>query len=348
MAEVVFAVPGALDSPTGGYAYARRLVELLPQHGIAVRPLILPESYPQPSEEDLAETARLFAGTPADAVLLIDGLAFGAMPPRLVAALHRRIVALVHHPLGLETGLAPARQAELIANEAQALAYAARVIVTSSLTGRLLAAEYNVGTDQIAVAEPGTDPAERARGTGSPFQILAVGSVSPRKGFPVLVTALESLAELDWHLTIAGSLDRDREAAEALRRAIESARLGERVTLAGALGREALEQLYARADLFVSPSLYEGYGMALAEALAHGLPLIASTGGAAVETVPDEAAIKVPPGDAAVLSQALRRAVTDSGLRARLAEAAWAAGQRLPRWSDTAGRVAGVLKEVAR
>ena len=140
MAEVVFAVPGALDSPTGGYAYARRLLQLLPQHGIAVRPLILPESYPHPSEGDLAETARLLSGTAPDAVLLIDGLAFGAMPPRLVAALHRRIVALVHHPLGLEPVLAPARQAALTADEAHAPAYTARGIVSSSLTGRLLAA----------------------------------------------------------------------------------------------------------------------------------------------------------------------------------------------------------------
>jgi glycosyltransferase involved in cell wall biosynthesis len=313
-----------------------------------VRYLALPETYPHPSEADLAHTARLFSDTAPDAVVLIDGLALGAMPPSLVAAVDRRIVALVHHPLGLEPGLTPERQAELIANEAQALAYAARVIVTSPLTGRLLAADYNVSADRIVVAEPGTDPAGRARGTGSPVELLAVGAVSPRKGFPVLVTALKGLADLDWHLTIAGSLDRDPAAAQVLRQAIVEAGLGARVTLGGALGGDALEDLYARADLFVSPSLYEGYGMALAEALAHGLPLIASTGGAAVETVPDAAALKVPPGNAPALAGALRRAITDPDLRARLAEAAWAAGQELPRWPETASRIAGVLREVAR
>jgi glycosyltransferase involved in cell wall biosynthesis len=348
MAEVAFAVPGPLDSPTGGYVYARRLIEHLPRHDLAVRYLALPETYPHPSEADLAHTARLFLNTASDAVVLIDGLALGAMPPSLVAAVDRRIVALVHHPLGLEPGLTPERQAELIANEAQALAYAARVIVTSPLTGRLLAADYNVSADRIVVAEPGTDPAGRARGTGSPVELLAVGAVSPRKGFPVLVTALKGLADLDWHLTIAGSLDRDPAAAQVLRQAIVEAGLGARVTLGGALGGDALEDLYARADLFVSPSLYEGYGMALAEALAHGLPLIASTGGAAVETVPDAAALKVPPGNAPALAGALRRAITDPDLRLRLAEAAWAAGQELPRWPETASRIAGVLREVAR
>lgn len=348
MAEVDFAVPGPLDSPTGGYAYARRLIEHLPRHGFEVRYLALPETYPRPSEADLARTARLFSDTKPDAVLLIDGLAYGAMPPGLVAGLDRRIVALVHHPLGLEPGLTPAQQAELIANEAQALAHAARVVVTSPLTGRLLAADYNVSVERIVVAEPGTDPAGRARGTGSPVELLAVGAVSPRKGFPLLVTALKGLADLDWHLTIAGSLDRDPAAARVLQQAVVDAGLGARVTLAGALGGDALEDLYARADLFVSPSLYEGYGMALAEALAHGLPLVASTGGAAVETVPDAAALKVPPGNAAALADALRRAIADPDLRARLADAAWEAGQNLPRWPETASRIAGVLRDVAR
>jgi glycosyltransferase involved in cell wall biosynthesis len=114
------------------------------------------------------------------------------------------------------------------------------------------------------------------------------------------------------------------------------------------LGREGLDQLYAQADVLVSASLFEGYGMVLAEALVRGLPLVASTGGAAAETVPDNAALKVPPGDIAALTLALRRVIMDPALRARLAEASWTAGQALPRWSDTVGRIAAVLRKVAR
>jgi glycosyltransferase involved in cell wall biosynthesis len=179
-------------------------------------------------------------------------------------------------------------------------------------------------------------------------QLLSVGAVSPRKGYDVLVRALEELQDLDWRATVVGATDRAPDTAAALKAAIAAAGLLERITLAGAVKDAELAALYDAADLFVSPSLYEGYGMVLAEAMARGLPIVASTGGAAAETVPDEAGLKVPPGDAPALRDALRRATRDAGLRARLAEASWQAGQRLPRWSDTARRIADVLREVAR
>ncbi|HEX2555183.1 MAG TPA: glycosyltransferase family 4 protein [Microvirga sp.] len=348
MAEVIFAIPGDLAAPTGGYAYARRVLDLMPEHGIAMRHLALPGGYPDPSAEDFAATARLVADTAPDAVLLVDGLAFGAMPEDLVAGFGRRIVALVHHPLAHETGLPPERRAALHASEARALALAHRVVAASPLTARLLAAEYGVPTERIAVAEPGTDPAPRSRGTGSPVQLLAVGAVSPRKGFEVLVRALAGLADPDWRLTIAGATDRDPAAVAALGRAIAESGVAGRIRLAGEVDDAALEELYDRADVFVSASLFEGYGMVLAEAMARGLPLVASTGGAADDTVSADAALKVPPGDVGRLAAALRRVVGDPALRRRLAEGAWAAGQRLPTWSDTAARIARTLREAAR
>ena len=87
--------------------------------------------------------------------------------------------------------------------------------------------------------------------------------------------------------------------------------------------------------------------MVLAEAMARGLPLVASSGGAAIETVPDRAGLKVPPGDVAALREALRRMIADPALRGTFAGASWEAGQNLPRWPDTAAQVAGVVKEVA-
>ena len=104
--------------------------------------------------------------------------------------------------------------------------------------------------------------------------------------------------------------------------------------------------MYASADAFLLPSLYEGYGMVLAEAMARGLPIVCTTGGAAAETAPDAAAIKVPPGDQGALTAAIRRLLDEPDLRRRLADASWAAGQRLPRWEDTARIIAGVIKEL--
>jgi glycosyltransferase involved in cell wall biosynthesis len=171
--------------------------------------------------------------------------------------------------------------------------------------------------------------------------------VTPRKGHDVLVAALAGLGDLPWRLTIAGSLARAPEQVARLRAAIERTGLAGRVELLGEIDDAALAALYASADVFVMPSLYEGYGMALAEALACGLPIATTTGGAAAETVPDDAALKVPPADAAALGAALRRLVVDPTLRSTLAQAAWRAGQELPSWDDAARIVAGVLREMA-
>jgi glycosyltransferase involved in cell wall biosynthesis len=347
MREVVFAVPGDIATPTGGYAYARRLLAHLPEEGLAVRHLSLPAGFPDPSRAELAETLDRIRETPRNATLLVDGLAFGAMPVDLVASFSRPIVVLVHHPLGFENGLSRERRAALLASERAALAFAQAVIVTSPLTGRLLVDEFAVAANRITVAEPGTEPVRRARGSGSPVQLLVLGAVSPRKAYDHLVLALATMPDLAWQATIVGPLDRAPKTVAGLRDLIARTGLEDRFILAGAVSDAALDGLFDAADVFVSSSLFEGYGMGLAEALARGLPLVASTGGAALETVPDAAALKVSPGDSEALALALRRIIEDRGLRARLGDAAWAAGQRLPRWSDTVRAIARILHEVS-
>jgi glycosyltransferase involved in cell wall biosynthesis len=345
--EIVFAIPGDLATPTGGYVYDRRVLAELLARGVPVRHLPLPGSFPEPGPEDLTRTHRLLDETPADATLLVDGLALGAMPPDLVARIARPIVALVHHPLGLEAGLSAERAEALIANERAVLALARRIVVTSAATARLLVSDFGVPGSAVVVAEPGTDPAPRARGTGRPVTLLAVGAVSPRKGYGGLVEALGDLADLDWRLTIAGALDRAPGEAARLRDLIGAMELDARITLAGNLDGTALDDLYAAADIMVSPSLFEGYGMALAEALARGLAIVASTGGAALDTVPDAAALKVPPGDVEALRRSLRRMIADESLRRACADAAWTAGQALPRWDETARRIAEAIEDIA-
>jgi glycosyltransferase involved in cell wall biosynthesis len=345
--EAAFAVPGDLSAPTGGYAYARKVFALAPEVDLALEHVALPAAFPHPSRADLTETAARLRDAPG-AVLLIDGLAYGAFTPDLLGTIHRPVVALVHHPLALETGLEPVRREALASSERDALASAGAVVVSSHETARILAADFAVPSAKITVAEPGTDAAPRATGTGNPVQLVAVGTVSPRKGFDILVAALAGLADLPWRLTIAGALDRDPAASASLFAAIDKAGLRERVSLVGVLADGELSALYAGSDVLVSPSLYEGYGMALAEALARGLPLVASTGGAAAQTVPDAAGLKVPPGDVRALRDALARMIADTALRRRCADASWAAGQVLPRWRDTAATIAAVLRGVAQ
>lgn len=348
MVDVAFAIPGDLGTPTGGYAYDREVLARLPGLGLRAHHLELPGGYPEPTADDLAETRLLFAGLDPATILLVDGLAFGAMPEDLVRGIRQWIVALVHHPLGYEPGLPEERARELIRLERRALAFATRVIATSPFTKRLLVSEFDVPEDAVAIASPGTEPAERAHGTGQPLQLLSVGAITPRKGFTVLVEALAPLTGHDWRLTIAGPQDRDRAAVDDLEAAILRNGLGDRIELPGALDQQQLAAAYAAADVFVLPSLFEGFGMVLTEAMARGLPIVCTTGGAAAETVPDAAALKVPPAAVGPLREALQQVMRDPELRRRLADASWQAAQHLPRWEETASRIATVLQEVAR
>lgn len=347
MPPVIFVIPGNLSLPTGGYAYDGRVLDLAERHGVDMRHLALPGSYPAPTDADLEETARLIAATPRDAILLIDGLAYGAMPADLIRSFNRRIVALVHHPLGLESGIGAARAKELIANEKTALAFAEMVIVTSKTTAKTLTSDFAVPQEKLAIAEPGVDYASRAKGSADEeTHILAVGSLTPRKGYDVLIDALARVADLPWTLSIAGAADRAPATVNALRGLIEKRGFKKQIALLGAVETSALDSLYGSADIFVISSLYEGYGMVATEAIAHGLPIVSTTGGALAETVPDDVAIKVPPADVDALANALRRMMIDPDLRKRCADAAWARAATLPRWDDTAATIAGVLKNL--
>lgn len=348
MSEIVFAIPGDLALPTGGYGYDRRLLSEWREMGIPARHLALPGSFPYPTEADLAETGRLILSQPYDSVLLIDGLAYGAFSESIAAGLAGRVVALVHHPLGLETGLSPEQAVAFVARETAALRYASAVIVTSPATKRLLVADFAVPDPRIAIARPGVDPAKRAAGgqSGEGLHLLAVGSLVPRKGYGFLIEALAALADRPWHLTIIGAADRSPATARALAAQIEAAGLRDRITLAGAVGDADLVRAYDAADLFVMPSLFEGYGMVLTEALARGLPILCTTGGAAAETVPDSSALKVAPGDAPALAKALKHLFDEPDARLRMADAAWASAATLPRWRETATIVAETCRKV--
>lgn len=352
MTEAAFLIPGELSAPTGGYAYARAILPRLATGETRLRPVALPAAYPAPAADDLAETARIVAALPQGAALLIDGLAYGAMPRALIDGFDRPIVALVHHPLGYETGLSAERARSLIDSERAALAQARRVVATSPTTARALAQDFGVAADRLSVAAPGVSRQPRAVGTGSPVALVAVGALSPRKGYDVLITALDGLARHDWRLTIVGADDRDPATAQALRDRIAASCARKKITLAGALDDAALDATMTRADVFVMSSLYEGYGMALAEGLARGLAIVSTTGGALAETAPDDAALKVPPGDAAALREALAAVIGDAGLRRRLADAAWARAPSLPDWDDAARIVAlaidAAIKETRR
>ena len=338
--RAVFAIPGDLASLTGGYAYDREVLARL----AGLQYLPLGQGFPFPSAQTLAQSAQSLAQVGADHVLLCDGLAFGALPEAIVASISAPVVALVHHPLALETGLGAQAAKDLAAREKAALSHARAVIVTSQTTSDVLVADYGVLREIITIALPGTQRAPRAGGSGGPsLQLLAVGSVVPRKGYDVLLDALDLCAGLDWQLTIAGSLARAPAYAQSL-----LARASGRVHFAGEVASQDLDRLYDHADLFVMSSHYEGYGMVLGEAMVRGLPIVTTDGGALAQTVPDNAALKVPAGDVKALGAALRHMIGDAQLRRLLAQASFEAGEKLPTWDATARMIAHVLEKAQR
>ena len=148
--------------------------------------------------------------------------------------------------------------------------------------------------DRIVIAPPGSDPAPVAPGSHDGIvRLLSVGAVVPRKGFDVLIAALATLTDLPWQMTIAGDRSRDPKTAAQLDADIARFKLDSRVAVLGAVSPERLADLYAGADLFALASRFEGYGMAYAEAIAHGLPVIGTTSGAIPDTVPAGASVAV-------------------------------------------------------
>jgi glycosyltransferase involved in cell wall biosynthesis len=163
----------------------------------------------------------------------------------------------------------------------------------------------------------------------------------------VLVAALAMLADLPWRLTIVGDRGRSPETTRELDAQIARYGFSDRINFTGAVTSEKLSDYYAAADLFVLASRFEGYGMAYAEAIAHGLPVVGTTAGAIPDTVPEVAGILVPPDDVAALATVLRPLIENSEPRQRLAQGAAIAAARLPSWQMQAALFANVLEKVS-
>jgi len=347
--EVAFVVPGDLATPTGGYVYDRRIIAELRALGWHVQVLDIGDGFPCPTAQTRAGARRRLAELPGGRLIVIDGLALGVLAEEAQAlAPGCRLVALVHHPLALETGLSAEESLALRDSERAALACARHVITTSPGTARVLVADYAVAPQRLSIVRPGTDRvAARPRAPAPVVDLLAVGSVVPRKGYDVLVAALAGISDLAWRFTIAGDRERAPETAQRLDAQIAGLGLAGRVTFAGAVAPQRLMQLYAAADLFVLPSRFEGYGMAYAEAIAHGVPVVGTQAGAIPDTVPAGAGVLVPPDDVEALAAILRGLIESPGERERLAAGARAAAATFPSWQESAALFARVLDQAA-
>jgi glycosyltransferase involved in cell wall biosynthesis len=221
----------------------------------------------------------------------------------------------------------------LDAAERECLRGVAAVVATSPQAAARLAERHGVRVHSVP---PGVERAAVSNGTDGVSRLLTVASVTPRKGHDVLVRALSTVVDHRWTWAVVGPtpdvrhLDRVRELA---------AGLGDRVEWRGALVGEALDREYGRADLFVLPSWAETYGMVVTEALARGVPVLAS----AVPDALGTGGLLLPSGDVDAWSGALRRWFESAELRAELRRAALERRAELSTWDETVKGLGAVL-----
>jgi glycosyltransferase involved in cell wall biosynthesis len=343
MHPLVAVVPGSIDAVSGGSIYDRRIVDGLRARGWCV----------DVREVDVHGTsADIYAAIPDGTVVVADGLVFGARPDEAERhAARLRFVALVHLPLAEEPGLLPDRAARLEQSERRAIACAATVVVTGPRTVETMM-RYGLPRERVVLITPGTDRAPLARGSNFAFaaspavRLLSVGTINAGKGHAVLVRALAAIGRSGWRLTCVGSLDRDPIEVERINMLISTFGLRDRISLAGELGHQAVAAAYMDADAFVLPTLHETFGMAVAEAVSRGLPIVSTPTGAIPEIAGD-GALLVPPGDVEALTAALARVIAEPALRDRLAAGARAARDRLASWDEALDRMCAVLTAAA-
>ncbi len=350
--EIHVLLPGDVVAPTGGNVYDLRVIDgLATAHGWRVRRTDVAGSWPLADHSACAGLTQVLAAVPDGGLVLVDGIVACGVPEVIEPAAGRlRIVVLVHLPLPDETGLSTESADSLARLEGRTLRAAAAVVVTSPWAARRLGG-YDLAPAQVHVAPPGTDSQPVARGTlgsGRPPELLCVGAVTPRKDQLTLVDALAQLPHLAWRCSCIGPVDRAAGYVTSVRERVVTAGLEGLVRLVGALDAEELAASYDAADLVVLVSRTETFGMVITEALARGVPVVTTAGGAAEETLgraPDGTVpgLVVPPGDAGALAAALSRWLTDAPLRARLASSARARRDTLDRWDETARALAAVL-----
>jgi glycosyltransferase involved in cell wall biosynthesis len=344
MRPVHVVLPGNVDDPalpSGGNLYDRRvcsgLAEGRPVHEIAV-----PGSWPLPSRANRDALRRELAAVPAGGVVLLDGLVACGVPDVIVPESTRlRLVVLVHLPLGDERGAAP----ELDVRERETLHAAAAVVATSAWTARRLVEHHGLPAERVHVVVPGADPAPLAPGTDGVTGLLCVGSLTATKGQDLLVEALGEVAHLGWSCTVVGPLLRDPAYVTSVREAITAHGLDGRVELTGPRTGDALAAAFAAADLLVMPSRAESFGMVAVEALARGIPVLATALDGIREAVGRTSSGAVPgllvPHEH--LADGLRRWLCDDDLRDRLRATARERRPTVPTWDSTVRLLEGVL-----
>jgi len=351
MRAVHVVLPAGVDDVallSGGNVYDRRVCRGLTGLGWTVHEHVVPVE--GPSHDEAASAAEVIEGMPLGSLVLVDGLVAASVPDVLVAEAARvRLVVLVHMVADSTGGSGGSGERA----ERAVLGAAAAVITTSAWSRCRLLESHPLPAGRVHVVRPGVEAAALAPGSPSGGRLTCVASLTTGKGHDVLLAALDLVRDLAWTCVMVGSLARDPAHAAVVRGHISESGLGDRVVIAGPRSGPDLDATYAATDLLVLATRTESYGMVVPEALARGVPVLASSVGGVPEAMvrlPDGSrpGLLVPPDDPAAFAAALRCWLTDARLRESLRRAARLSRPGLPSWTRTSRRVSAVLDEVAR
>ncbi len=344
--ECVFVVPGDINTQTGGYIYDRKVISELRAHGFSVSVLRLSDTFPNPSADDQRLAYEQLTRVGSKTLMIIDGLALGALDPETVSAISSSIIGMIHHPLAYETGLDADTSKRLFETEFENLRKVEKVIVPSHFIKQLLVDKYQLDKGLITVAAPGIDLEPLPASPVQPPLILSVGIMASRKGHDVLLKALSKITEASWQAVIVGST-RDKHYFDDLLALRAELGLDSRVKFLGHLDQEELAEYYSRASVFALATRHEGYGMVFAEAMANGLPIVSCKAGATAETVGEQAGILTDVDSPEMFADALRAVIGDRELHARMSSASKSRAFQLGTWSDTASVFKKSLDEIS-
>jgi glycosyltransferase involved in cell wall biosynthesis len=338
---------------TGGYLYHRRIADLAPRCGARVRFVSVPAA---PFPLGLAAgpwVLRELARQHPDVVLL-DSIAAADLGPWLPVRRSRPPVAAILHqpPGGIDHPRARAAAQAVL--DRWAYRSATRLLAASAaLADDLVAA--GLPADRLTVVPPGRDvapspgppPGDLRRGRRA--ALLSVGNWVARKGLLDLLAAVARLPDDAATLHLVGDPDAEPTFGARVRARLAAPDLAGRVVVHGPLPVAQVAAFYAAADVFALASAREPYGTVYGEAMACGLPVTGYAAGNLPHLARDgEEGLVVPPGDVPALAAALRRLAEDPALRARLGAAAARRAATFPTWEETAARLFGELRALAR
>nr|MBP7322668.1 glycosyltransferase family 4 protein [Deltaproteobacteria bacterium] len=350
---------GSLDTVTGGYLYDRMLVENLRQRGCIVEVISLPQrSYYRCLTDNISPLLLRQVQRVSLDILLQDELNHPSLLfiNHLIRHVTRApIVSLVHHLRCSEPHL-PGMNALYRWAERTYLQTVDACIVNSITTQKHVESVSGVSLPSL-VAQPGGDHCQPLlsqmqiaprRYYDDRIEILFVGNLIPRKGLHTLIDSLALLSGHDCFLTVAGNDQVDRAYADRIRHAIAQKGLSHRVRILGAVCGTSLAVCMQRSHILAVPSFYEGFGIIYLEALAFGLPVIATTAGAAQEIIRHgREGLLIEPGDSRTLAEYLAELINDRTKLCTMSLRALDRFRSYPSWAESMGRAVTFLQEIA-